>query len=200
MRQPWSVFLKIVGGLLAAFLVIGSLRLCAGATNNLLDRPVQRGIDAHTVQLTATYEEYIRGRGKLAQDKYVVSYVHEGLRYRINLLDLHGDYQIGDRVCLEIDATQPEHGRICGTRGDYDGALTDFAWGFGLLALLGLVVVIALFVAVKIDPLSRMMRPNPQRVPRSKHWVARLPGNVAANLPAKRPARRRQRRRDNDRR
>ena len=86
------------------------------------DVPVQRGIDAHGVEVVATYSRKVR-MPVLRNDRHYLSYVHGGREYRAVLPSVHGT--IGDELCAEIDVTQPERARVCGTRGGLGHARTQ---------------------------------------------------------------------------
>ena len=79
----------------------------------------ERGIDAHTVEVTATYAEfqeaprYGKGRNTLASDKHVLSYVYDGRPIR-GVLSTEPLVEIGEELCVEIDAERPERVRECG--------------------------------------------------------------------------------------
>jgi hypothetical protein len=96
--------------------------------------PVQRGIDAHTVRLTATLTELIEG-SLLSDDKYILSYVYNGREVSTPLRGLPGYPDIGAQLCVEIDATRPENGRVCGTRGGLGDAQSGLIWGGSFLTL-----------------------------------------------------------------
>jgi hypothetical protein len=101
---------------------------------------VQRGIDAHAVTVSGTFAEFVEGRTKYNDDSYVVTYSYEDRSIRTELRSLPGNPAIGDTVCLEIDATRPDHARVCGTRGGIDDARTGLAIGVGLLAVIAVII------------------------------------------------------------
>jgi hypothetical protein len=98
-------------------------------------RPVQAGIDAHPVRLFAVFDELVEGRTKFSDDTYLVSYYYGDRTVSAKLRSLPGNPAIGDMLCVEIDATQPDRARPCGTRGGLDDAYRGLAIGSSLLAL-----------------------------------------------------------------
>jgi hypothetical protein len=103
-------------------------------------RPVQSGIDAHPVALSATFDELVEGSTEFNDDTYVISYYYQNQRIGAKLRDLPGNPVIGDVLCVEIDASQPDHARVCGTRGGLDDAYRGLAVGSGGLALVLIVI------------------------------------------------------------
>jgi hypothetical protein len=78
----------------------------------------ERGIDAHPVELTATYAEFqeaptYSGKRSLASDEYVLAYEYNGRRIRGKVFT-PPLVLIGGQVCVEIDAERPERVRECG--------------------------------------------------------------------------------------
>jgi hypothetical protein len=105
---------------------------------------VQRGIDAHTVQVGARFADLVTGRGLFQDDVYVLIYHFGGRAVAAELRSLPGGARIGDYLCVEIDAQRPEHARVCGTRGGLDdarnGLFTGGAFLAGSLAVGGLLI------------------------------------------------------------
>jgi hypothetical protein len=118
--------------------VIGLISEGIGIVQQL---PVQRGIDAHTVTLVGTYTDRIRGSGWLNDDTYILSYVYDGQDHSTQLRGLPGNPKLGDRLCVEIDATRPDHGRVCGTRGGLGDAESGLIWGGSIIAVAGAVII-----------------------------------------------------------
>jgi hypothetical protein len=104
--------------------------------------PIQRGIDAHMVRVQATYAGLNEGDTKWDDDFKVVDYEYEGRPIRTELRMLPGRPSAGDRVCLEIDASHPDHARPCGTRGDLDDAKNGMVVGSAFLAGIFLVCLL----------------------------------------------------------
>jgi hypothetical protein len=52
-----------------------------GVVGGARQRSVQRGIDAHTVQVTARYVDFIPSTSKFGEDSYILSYVFEDQEY-----------------------------------------------------------------------------------------------------------------------
>jgi hypothetical protein len=98
-------------------------------------RPVQAGIDAHPVRLNATFDELIEGRTRYNDDTYIVSYRYQDEWVRARLRSLPGTPAVGDVLCVEIDASEPEHARVCGTGGGLADAYRGLAIGCSGLAL-----------------------------------------------------------------
>lgn len=94
--------------------------------------PVQRGIDAHTMRLTATYTEWIEG-SLLTDDKYMVAYTYAGRQVSAAFRGIPGYPEPGAQLCVEIDATRPENARVCGTRGGLGDAQSGLIWGGSFL-------------------------------------------------------------------
>jgi hypothetical protein len=115
----------------AAIAIVGLISEVVGVVQQL---PVQHGIDRHTVQLIGTYSDRIAGGGLYADDTYLVTYPYEGQVWTTKLRGLPGSPKIGDQFCVEIDATKPEHGRVCGTRGGLGDAESGLVWGGSIIA------------------------------------------------------------------
>ena len=79
----------------------------------------ERGIDAHTVEVTGTYAEFQEApryggrRNTLASDEYVLTYEYNGRPIR-GVVTTEPLVQIGEELCVEIDAERPERARECG--------------------------------------------------------------------------------------
>jgi hypothetical protein len=120
--------------------------------------PVQHGIDAHPLEVTATYSDWQSG-SLWTDDKYFVAYTHGDQDFEIPLRSLPGGPQIGDDVCVEIDELAPEHARPCGTRGGLGDAEGGLKVGFTLLG-----VALAVFFGSHAAPEIRWSRPaRPRR-------------------------------------
>jgi hypothetical protein len=158
---PMALFAAVVS-------VIGLISEVVGIVQQT---PVQRGIDAHPVRVTATYAAYDDG-SKFRDPTYTLSYLHEGEAFSTPLRSLPGNHRIGDKLCAEIDAEQPENGRLCGTRGGLADAQAGLRTG-------GLFLGTALLVLLAIWGYNRS--PDaPRRTP------ARRPGNRKRRKPARR--------------
>ena len=105
--------------------------------------PVQRGIDAHTVTVTGTYTELIKGRTKLSDDTYVLTYGYEDRLIRATVRSLPGSPAPGDTLCLEIDATHPDHARVCGTHGGLDDARQGLVIGVTALSVILVIMAVS---------------------------------------------------------
>jgi len=138
--------------------------------------PVQRGIEAHPVRVTATYAGYDDG-SKFHDPTYTLSYLHEGEAFSTPLRSLPGNHSIGDKLCAEIDAEQPANGRLCGTRGGLADAQSGLRTG-GLFLGTALLVLLAIWGyhrspgALRSTPARR---PGNRKRPRST--PTRRPGN-----------------------
>jgi hypothetical protein len=115
-------------------IIISIVGLISEVVGIVQQTPVQRGIDEHTVTLVGTYSDLVDGRGKFSDDTYVLTYTYEGQEWQTELRGLPGRPTIGDRLCVEIDATQPQHGRVCGTRGGLGDAESGLIWGGSFIA------------------------------------------------------------------
>jgi hypothetical protein len=129
-RLPWVAVLCVVG-------IIAEL---VGVSQQ---DPIQRGIDAHTVVVSGTFVALVHGSTTYSDDTYIVSFLYDGRLVQARLRSLPGHLNRGDSVCLEVDATQPEHGRVCGTRGGLDDARRGLTIGSAIMAALLLTVSLA---------------------------------------------------------
>jgi hypothetical protein len=84
---------------------------------------VQRRIDARPVRLSATYteDELVRSRSEYV---YRLTYVAANQEFTTRQRSIPGDPHIGDAVCVEIDAENPQDARVCDTRGGLPAART----------------------------------------------------------------------------
>lgn len=151
--------------------VVSVIGLFSEVVGIVQQTPVQRGIDAHPVRVTATYSDYDDG-SKFHDPTYTLSYLHEGQAFSTPLRSLPGNHVIGDTLCAEIDAEQPENGRVCGTRGGLADAQDGLRTG-------GLFLGTALLVLWAIWRFHRSPG-APRRSP------ARRPGNRKRRKPARR--------------
>jgi hypothetical protein len=123
---------------IAGVCLIGIIAELVGVSQQ---RPVQSGIDAHPVRLSATFDELVEGRTKVSDDTYIVSYYYQEQRVSARLRSLPGTSAIGDVLCVEIDAAQPDHARVCGTRGGLDDAYRGLAIGSSALVVILMAIV-----------------------------------------------------------
>jgi hypothetical protein len=182
---------KFTATLVITLVMVGVVGLLADFVGSVQQEPAQRGIDAHTVRLIATYTGFVEGRGKFDEDTYILSYIYEDQRFETRLPSLPGNREVGDQLCVEIDGTQPEHGRVCGTHGGHDGALAHLLWAGALLAF-----AVVLGIVAWRAPLPRQNQDDAVAVERPRHWLASVAGNVSGRrrVPG-RPHRRRNPRR-----
>lgn len=127
---------RLLGWLAPACLllvIVGFSQFVANLVGFIQQTPVQRGIDAHPALLTATYTD-IDSSSNVSDDTYYLSYVYNGEEFSTTLRSLPGTPEIGDQFCVEVDATQPENGRVCGTQGDLDNARSGMVWSSVILA------------------------------------------------------------------
>ena len=119
-------------GFVAVIAIVGLVSEVVGVVQQI---PVQRGIDRHTFTLIGTYTERVTGSWTFDDDTYVLSYRYEDRDVSTRLRGLPGNPKLGDRYCVEIDATRPEHGRVCGTRGGFGDAESGLIWGGSILTV-----------------------------------------------------------------
>ena len=155
----------------AVLSVIGLISEVVGVVQQT---PVQRGIDAHTVRVTATYAGYDDG-SKFHDPTYTLSYLYQDEAFSTPLRSLPGNHSIGDEFCVEIDAEQPTNGRVCGTRG----GLADAQGGLrtGGLFLGGALLVLLVIWGFYRSPGAGRSTP------------ARRPGNRKRRKPGRRGSR-----------
>lgn len=162
---PIALFVAVVS-------VIGLISEVVGIVQQT---PVQRGIDAHAVRVTATYTAYDDG-SKFHDPTHTLSYLHEGEAFSTPLRSLPGNHRIGDTLCAEIDAEQPQHGRVCGTRGGLADAQAGLRTG-------------GLFLGTALLVLSAIWWYN--RVPAApRNTPGRRPGNSKRRKSARRSSQR----------
>jgi hypothetical protein len=148
--------------------VVSVIGLISEVVGIVQQTPVQRGIDAHPVRVTATYAAYDDGGSKFQDPTYTLAYLYEGEAFSTPLRSLPGNYNIGDELCAEIDAEQPENGRVCGTRGGLADAKAGLRTG-GLLLGAALLVLLVIWVssgspgARRINPARRRGNRKPAR-------------------------------------
>lgn len=172
--EPVAVFAIMISLFAAVLSVIGLVSEVVGVVQQT---PVQRGIAAHPVRITATYTADDDG-SKFHDPTYTLSYLHEDEGFSTQLRSLPGNQRIGDELCAEIDAEQPEHGRLCGTRGGLADAQAGLRTG-GLF--LGTALLVLLLATRGHNRSSGALRNNP----------ARRSGNRNRNRNRSKPARRR---------
>jgi hypothetical protein len=96
--------------------------------------PIQRGIDANTVRVTARFTEFVPGDGVFRPDVYVMTFTRAGVPIDVRLRSVPDSVRVGSAVCLEMDGSQPDNARVCGTRGSLDAAREGLFLGGALLA------------------------------------------------------------------
>jgi hypothetical protein len=166
-----TVALNVAGKVLVVSVLMVITSAVGGVIGGAQQKSAQRGIDAHTIRVTATYTDFIPARRKYDEDTYVLSYFFEGQVYQAWLPSLPGHHEIGDELCAEIDETQREHARICGTHGGYDGAATRLALLVGLLVFVAAVIVAA--ARVPVTPEKTGDKPRHTIGPVDRHSGAR---------------------------
>ena len=165
--------------------VVSVIGLISEVVGIVQQTPVQRGIDAHPVRVTATYTAYDRGGSKYSDPTYTLSYLHEGEAFSTPLRSLPDSLRIGDTLCAEIDAERPEHGRVCGTRGGLGDAQSGLRTG-GLFLGTALVVLLVIWGSNRSPgrlwggPARRPGKRKERGVP------ARPPGNLKRRKPSRR--------------
>jgi hypothetical protein len=132
-RNPFAGWLRSV----ATLCLVGVLAELVGISQQA---PIQHGVDAHTVTVTGTFTEVIDGGTWLSDDTYVVTYRYRDRLIHDTLRTLPGNPALGDELCLEIDATHPEHARVCGTHGGLDDARSGLAIGVSALSVILVIV------------------------------------------------------------
>jgi hypothetical protein len=82
----------------------------------------QRGIDARRLRVSAEVLDYRHERGyRSSRDVYTVVYQSDPPR-QVEL-DLPSGPEVGDVICLEVDAAHPDIARLCDTRGGLPGTV-----------------------------------------------------------------------------
>jgi len=169
--------------------VVSVIGLISEVVGIVQQTPVQRGIDAHPVRVTATYTAYERGSSKYSDPTYTLSYVHEGETFSTPLRSLPDSLRIGDTLCAEIDAERPEHGRVCGTRGGLGDAQAGLRTG-GLFLGTALVVLLVIWGSNRSPGGLRGLGPR-RPGGRKRHDAppstpARPPGKLKRRKPSRR--------------
>jgi hypothetical protein len=133
-------------GKMAGFSVVMALVVIIGLISEVVGLvqqvPVQHGIDQHKARWTATYTDRIPASVPFGDDTYILTYSYGGHDFSTRLRGLPGNPQFGDVLCVEIDLAQPNHGRVCGTRGGLGDAESGLIWGGSILTVLVGIVVL----------------------------------------------------------
>jgi hypothetical protein len=111
------------------------MTICAlGGVASLIEygwqQHVQDRIDAHRVRVNATIVAYDEHTWNVRDPAYILAYEYEARSRRAELRSLPADLPPGTYICLDIDATHPEHARRCNSRGD-TGTVGFFVVFFG---------------------------------------------------------------------